>query len=448
MCKNSVWSSTFHNTCTNVAHFLSALRFILTEALVFLRQLGDFKIPAVMERRRKGLLDKLLELQGDTFRGDSAPKDSRPSPEPPSAKVKSPEPEKEAEKEKEEEEPVRSTVTSPSRDSVTSPSRDSITSPSKRLSRGDSKISALVGNYEHITTLAKKEEEAETPKRFVQLKKVAKPSDFPDTEKGKTKEEEEQEKEELKPAAPKEVEKVAEKTSLTPQPSPQLRRKGKENGGLKAERPSSTVSEESANTEAAEEEQAEEEGEDQDGGEKESSKKKGKFGRFKKIGKLGDKLKKKPKSGRDKSPSRAVEEEDEKSGASEAEEGDHKEETSSPEHEEGVKISGMLERKVTSRLRSKWVKVSVKLKDNVLHIGDKERVELAGYMVAASDVGFDVVNHATQKQIQFRMEEGENSKERWVEALSAAIEECTPEQEGEIKMNIYTVDFSLLGIFR
>ena len=408
---------------TNVAHFLTASHFnILTEALVFLRQLGDFKIPAVMERRRKGLLDKLLELQGDTFRGDSAPKDSKPSPEPPSAKVKSPEPEKEPEKEKEEEEPVRSTVTSPSRDSVTS--------PSKRLSRGDSKISALVGNYEHITTLAKKEEEAETPKRFVQLKKVAKPSDFPDTEKDKAKEEEEQEKEELKPAAPKEVEKVADKTSLAPQPSPQLRRKGKENGELKAERPSSTVSEESANTEAAEEEQAEEE---EDGGEKESSKKKGKFRGFKKIGKLGDKLKKKPRSGRDKSPSRAVEDDDEKSVASEAEEGDHKEETSSPEHEEGVKISGMLERKVTSRFKStKWVKVSVKLKDNVLYIGDKERVELAGHMAAATDVGFDVVNHTTQKQIQFRIEEGENGKERWVEALSAAIEECTPEQEGEI----------------
>ena len=371
-----------------------------------------------MERRRKGLLDKLVELQGDTFRGDSAPKDSsRPSPEPSTAKMKSPEPEK-----KEEEEPVRSTVTSPS--------RDSITSPSKRLSRGDSKISSLVGNYEHITTLAKKEEEAETPKRCVQLKKVTKPSDFPDTEKGKEEEPppKEEEKDELKPATPKEVEKVGEKTSLTPQPSPQMRRKGKENGGLKTERPSSTVSEESANTEAAEEE-----AEDQDGagGEKESSKKKGKF---KGLKKLGGKLKKKPKSGRDKSPSRPMEDEEEKSGASEAEEGDHKEEGgSSPEHEEGVKISGMLEKKVSGRFKStKWVKVSVKLKDNVLYIGDKDKVDLAGYMVAASDVGFDVVDHATQKQIQFKTEEGENGKERWIEALSAAIEECNPEQEGEI----------------
>lgn len=398
---------------------------------MFLRQLGDFKIPAVMERRRKGLLDKLVELQGDTFRGDSTPKDnSRPSPEPSSAaKMKSPEPKvksPEPEKKEEEEESVRSTVTSPS--------RDSITSPSKRLSRGDSKISSLVGNYEHITTLAKKEEEAETPKRFVQLKKVAKPSDFPDTE--KIKEEEppkEEEKDELKPATPKEVEKVVEKTSLTPQPSPQMRRKGKENGGLKAERPSSTVSEESANTEAAEEE-----GEDQDGGggEKESSKKKGKF---KGLKKLGGKLKKKPKSGRDKSPSRPVEDEEEKSGASEVEEGDHKEEAGgSPEHEEGVKISGMLEKKVSGRFKStKWVKVSVKLKDNVLYVGDKEKVELAGYMVATSDVGFDVVDHATQKQIQFKTEEGENGKERWIEALSAAIEECTPEQEGEIQYQMY-----------
>lgn len=417
------------------------LSYVFAEALVFLRQLGDFKIPAVMERRRKGLLDKLLELQGDTFRGDSAPKDSsKASPEPapsetklksPEPQVKSPEPKVEkpaaskVEKEEDEKPAVRSTVTSPSRDSVTSP---------KRLSRGDSKISALVGNYEHITTLAKKEEQAETPKRFVQLKKVPKPSDFPDKEKGKDEEEapKEEEKEELKPAA---LEKVAEKTSLTPEPSPQLRRKGKENGGLKSERPSSTVSEESANTEAPEEEEA---AEDQDGGEKESSKKKGKFGRFGK--KLGGKLKhKKQKGGRDKSPSRAMEEEDDKSGGSEVEEGEQKEEVATPEHEEGVKISGMLERKVTARFKSsKWVKVSVKLKDNVLYIGDKEKVELAGYMVAASDVGFDVVNHATQKQIQFRLEpEGENSKERWVEVLTAAIEECTPQQEGEILLLLY-----------
>jgi hypothetical protein len=406
-----------------------------TEALVFLRQLGDFKIPAVMERRRKGLLDKLVELQGDTFRGDTAPKDSsRPSPEPSAAKLKSPEPKvkspepkvkspepekKEAEKEKEE-------------PAVTSPSRDSVTSPSKRLSRGDSKISSLVGNYEQITTLARKAEEAETPKRFaVQLKKVAKPSDFPDTEKGKEEEQEppkEQEKDELKPATPKEVDKV---TSLTPQPSPQMRRKGKENGGLKTDRPSSTVSEESATNEVAEEEE-EGEGHDGGGGEKESSKKKG--GKFKGIKKLGGKLGKKKRKGRDKSPSRPMEDEEEKSGASETEEGEHKEEAgSTPEHEEGVKISGTLERKVTGRFKSsKWVKVSVKLKDNVLYIGDKEKVELAGYMVAASDVGFDMINHTTQKQIQFKIEEGENGKERWIEVLSAAIEECTPEQEGEI----------------
>ena len=383
-----------------------------------------------MERRRKGLLDKLIDLQGDTFRGDSVPKrdepdDSKsPPPGPSTAKVKSPEPEKK-EQDKVEEESMRSRVTSPS--------RDSITSPSKRLSRGDSKISSLVGNYEHITVVAKQAEEAETPKRFVQLKKVAKPNDFPDPEKGRAKEEEEPAKEEAaKLATPKEVEKVAEKTSLTPQPSPQLRRKGKENGGvLKVERPSSTVSEESANIEAADGEEGEDDREDQEGGEKDTGKRKGKFGRFKKMGKLGNKLKKKQKGGRDRSPSRPMEDEEEKSGGSEVEEVDHKEESGSPEHEEGVKISGMLERKVTSRFKTKWVRVNVKLKDNVLFIGDKERVELAGHMVAASDVGFDVVDHATQKQIHFRMEGGENGKERWIEALNAAIEECTPEQEGQ-----------------
>ena len=392
---------------------------IIAEALVFLRQLGDFRIPAVMERRRKGLLDKLLELQGDTFRGDGAPLHNKPEDntvtidEPAKEKMKSPEPAVVIRKEESKDTPP-----------VTSPTRDS---PTKRLSRGDSKISALVGNYEHITISAKKEEEAETPKRFVQLKKVAKPTDFPDPDKGKVKEEEPQEDE--KPAAPKEVDKVTEQSSLAPQPSPQLRRKEKENGTLKPGRPSSTVSEESVNVEAAEEEE-EGEGEGEDVGEKESSKKKGKFKGFKKIGKLGDKLKKKR---RDKSPSRPAEDEEEKSGGSEAEEVDKEEPSSPPELEEGVKIAGMLERKVASRFKTKWVKVDVKLKDNTLHIGDKEKVELVGYMVAASDVGFDLVNHSSQKQIHFKLERDEDDKDKWVETLSAAIQECTPEQEGEGK---------------
>ena len=384
------------------------------EALVFLRQLGDFKIPAVMERRRKVLLDKLLDLQGDTFKGGEAPvhHDTEPAEK---EKVSSPEPVVvRRENEEKKESPSRDSVTSPSRDSVTSPSRDSVTSPSKRLSRGDSKISALVGNYEHITVVAKKEEVAETPKRFVQLKKVAKPSDFPDADKDKDKEE---------PAEEMEVTSPKEKDSLTPQPSPQLRKK--ENGTLNVERPSSTVSEESFNAEAIEEEEEEMD----DGGEKETKKKKGKKGRFN-ISKLGEKLKK--KKGRDKSPSRAAEEEEEKSGGSEVEEPDKEEADAPPEAEEGVAISGVLERKVAARFKSKWVKVEVKLKDNVLLIGDKERIELNGYLVSSTDVGFNIVHHATQKQIHFKTEGGEDGKEKWVESIEAAIKESTPEQEGKL----------------
>ena len=364
-----------------------------------------------MERRRTVLLDKLLELQGDTFRGgDSAPpalhadKHDHPEEKPPAErtteKLKSPAPAIE------EEDKVIPSVTSPTGGS-----------PSKRLSRGDSKISALVGNYEHITTVAKQEEVAETPKRFVQLKKVAKPTDFPDPDADEVKEEEIQEEE----AAHKEEE--AEK----------LTHSGKENGTLKPERPSSTVSEEYGNVEVAAEAAVEgEEGEEHDGGEKESSKKKGKFKGFKKIGKLGDKLKKRHKGGREKSPSRAAEDEEEKSGASEAEEPDKEEPSTPPEElEEGVRIAGTLERKVTSRFKSKWVKVYVKLKDNVLHIGDKDKLELVGCMVATTDVGFDVVNHASQKQLHFKIEGEENDKEKWVDTLNTVIQECTPEQEGK-----------------
>lgn len=391
---------------------------------MFLRQLGDFKIPAVMERRRKGLLDKLLELQGDTFRGsDGAKQHDKPEEKPPAelTSEKSPPPAIEEEEE-------HNKTTPP----VTSPTRDG--SPTKRFSRGDSKISALVGNYEHMTTVAKQEEVAETPKRLVQLKKVAKPTDFPDTDTVKEEEtkEKEEEKEEEKPAAHEEAE--------------NLTHSEKENGTLKSERPSNTVSEEYTNVEAAAEG---EEGEEQDVGEKESSKKKGKFKGFKKIGKLGDKLKKRHKGGREKSPSRVAEYEEEKSGGSEAEEPDKDEPSTPPEElEEGVKIAGMLEQKVTSRFKSKWVKVYVKLKDNVLHIGDKNRMELVGCMVATTDVGFDLVNHTTQKQLHFKMEGEENEKEMWVNSLNTAIQECTPEQEGKnLMMCLYLqacMEFTIL----
>ena len=386
---------------TNV--FLSSIT-NLAEALVFLRQLGDFKIPAVMERRRKGLLDKLVDLQGDTFRGDTKPPHDKPEEKAfftsSTEKLKSPEPVV-VRREKEE-------VTSP-RDSVTSPAGGS---PTKRLSRGDSKITALVGNYEHITIAAKQAEVAETPKRFVQLKKVAKPTDFPDADKDKEE-------------TPKEEEK--DDTAATAELSTE---KGKENGTLKAERPSSMVSEESVNTEPPEEEEEEEA---EEGGEKETGKKKGKFGRFKKIGKLGDKLKKKQKGGRDKTPTRAMEDEDDKSGVSDTEEPDNKEGAATPpELEEGVTIAGTLERKVTSRLRTRWVKVYAKLQDNVLLVADKERIELAGFIVSATDGGFDIVNHATKKQIHFlvKAEAGESTKEKWVEAINTSIEESTPKQEG------------------
>ena len=365
------------------------------------------------------MLDKLLDLQGDTFRGDTIPKHSEEkfSPEP-SVKLKSPEPERQ-EKESEGEESVKS---------VTSP-RDSVTSPT----RADSKISALVGNYESITMSAKKEEEAETPKRlFVQLKKVAKPTDFPDSEKGNEKEEDVQE-DQKEPVAPEEV---GKETSHVFKRSPPLKRRKKENGEVKTDRPPSTASGESENTEAADHEE-EDEGEEDEGGEKESGKKKSKFQRFKKIGQLGDKLggklKKIQKSARDRSPSRPVDKEEEKSVVSDAEEDDHPGENSSPEHEEGVKLAGVFERKVASKFKThKWVKMNIKLKDNVLFVGDKEQVELTGYLVSTSDVGFDIVNHGLKKQIQFRLDEGENGREKWVEAINAAIEESTPEQEGEL----------------
>lgn len=391
---------------------------IHTEALVFLRQLGDFKIPAVMERRRKGLLDKLVDLQGDTFRGaegathhDKPTTEDKPQAPPPEAateKLKSPEPPVVIREKAEDKSP---------RDSVTSPTGGS---PTKRLSRGDSKISTLVGNYEHITIVAKKEEVAETPKRFVQLKKVAKPTDFPDPDRGKEKDDKEEE----------------DSAANDEEPSSQPNGKEKVNGSLKPERPASMVSEESVNVEPEEEEGEEE---IEESVEKESGKKKAKFGRFK-IGKLGDKLKKKNKGGRDKSPSRAMEDEDEKSGGSEAEEVDNKEGSSTPpELEEGVKIAGMLERKVTSRFKSKWVKVSVKLKDNVLYVGDKETIALSGFLVSATDVGFDIVNHSTKKQLQFKTDREENSKESWVEAINTAIQESTPEQEGEYKHSMTIV---------
>lgn len=343
----------------------------------------------MIERRRKELLQHLLELQGEPA--------SRGTP-------KSLE-EVAVEKEKEKETKIEKA------ESVEKDKSEEPRSPTKRLEKRNSKIvSGLVGNFETLQKTAKEEELAETPKRWVTLKKVAKPQDFPDTEKKEEEEnKDEQAKEsevEIKEPTPVPDEEVPDKGEGTPKVT--LRQT--DNNELKPERPSSAASIESHELSNAGEE------EEEKGGKK---KKKNKRGIFKSRGK------------RDKSPAPAAAEttangeeaEGEKNGVSE---GEKAEEQPPAPQEEGVKLVMTLERKSKSKFGHKWIKQEVKLKESTLYAGDKE-MDLSGCVVFPTDTGFEI-SHPEQKNLIFKVE-GDELKDQWVTALNETIKECTPEEE-------------------
>ena len=373
---------------------------------MFLRTLGSYKIPAVIERRRKELLDKLCLLQGDSL------KEPPPSIEPPEEKTPPPQVKSPASKEK-----AKDVKTSAMQEKdgdvesgTSSTASSSVTSPTHGLKRRDSKVvNSLVSNFETLHHSAKKEEESETPKRFVQLKKVNKPSDFPSSPTHKGNEEKTDDKKEATPA-PEDNTKDA----------PPVKEKDSENlivESGKKERPLSAASNE--DTQDGEEEDEEEE--------KEAGKKK-KKGKGLFSGMKGLK-KKSPLPERKHPPPPAVTNGEEAADQSEDQQKAEGEEVE-PEKEEGVRLSGTLERKVKRGIKKK-IKMEVKVRETTLVMDGKEE-ELAHCSVEVTESGLEVV-HPQLKSIVFKVEGGEEQKLKWVSAIKEAIAEATPpEEEGKV----------------
>lgn len=349
---------------------------------MFLRTLGDFKIPAVVERRRKELLVRLEDAQGDTRRE-----------KPRKLEEAAAEQEKEKEKEAVDTPPVIKRAKQNEKekskkgedvDSDRSRSSSTVTSPSRRDSKA---VNSLVSGFEVIHATAKKEEEEQKPKKWqVELRKTKKPVDFP-AEERKSGEPE-----------PEKTETIEDSTEASLKPPP-------ENEG-------STLSlDSSGNNEP-------------DASATPKTKKSTKLNVFRKL------------RGKSPVPSRkdssAAKEPDESAETSIDKTEPEAEAPEAPEvaveEEEGVRMSGKLEYKVKTRLSSKFVSKDVKLKDTTLHIGDKDTVSMVGCTVHATDHGFELFSHTTQKNHTFKV--ADETKEKWVTSLQAAIDEVTPKEEG------------------
>ena len=344
-----------------------------------------------MERRRKELLLKLEDIQGDTRR-EKPPKFE----ESPEKETKSTPP------------VIRRTSQSKGLGSTKSDSDSSstVTSPNR-----DSKlVNNLVSGFETLHASAKKEEEEETPKKWqVELRKTRKPADFPGEEKPSKEEEGDKKDDQVdtKDDKVKEAkESLQESNELKPEPE--------------AHHGSSLSLDSTGSAEP-------------DATPTKSGKKKNKLqGLFKKKRGKGDKSPVPTRKeisataeepGSEPTPTENGKEEDVEVAEAEAE----------PEEvEEGVRVSGKLEHKVKARLTTKFVPKDVKLKETTLYIGDKETLSMLGCTVQSTDSGFELFSHSTQKAYTFKVTEGgAELKEKWLTAIQAAIEEVTPKVEGK-----------------
>lgn len=386
---------------------------------MFLQTLGSYKIPAVIERRRKELLDRLVLLQGGTLKEvpKFAESDSEPAEDSKKVtgdKAKEAEP---ASKDKGEGSESSSTASS----TVTSPNHG------KPIRRRDSAVvSSLVKDYESIHHTAKKEEESETPKRFVTLKRVAKPTDFPasaDTDaEDKSKEKEESEK------------KLQEEDSKSQANGNATGDKGEVSVTLDVtdgnrERASSIISGEESNDEDEEESKKK----------KKKTKKSGGFGLKVKGFIKRDKSpvperKNRPPSAESTSPPEAEKEEQEQEKQEEPAEEVQEEAEEVPEEEEGVRISGDLGRlKKKIGLGKSAKQVHAKVKETTLMLGTKEELDLANCSVELTDIGFDLTHPLHKSPLMFKVDGDEEKRQKWVDALKEAIEKATPLEEEKRK---------------
>lgn len=355
---------------------------------MFLRTLGDFKIPAVVERRRKELLVRLEEAEGDTRREkprkleETIAQESAVATPPVVKKAKD-------EKEKSKKDDEKNTTHSGSSSGVTSPNRR------------DSKINSLVSGFETIHAVAKKEEVEQTPKKWqVELRKTRKPADFPAEERKSEEPEPEPESEKTESVKTDPKEDSNELSSSLKEP---------EKGSIQSLDTTAT-NESDASTPKA--------------------KKSSKLNVFRIRGGRG----KSPAPSRKEIPVTKEADETDTSAKQKTEEPEVPE-AAVEEEEEGIRVSGKLEYKVKTRLSSKFVSKDVKLKETTLYIGDKDTLAMLGCTVQRTDSGFELFSHSAQKSHTFKVTEGgDEAKEKWLTTLQAAIDEVTPNEEGEISL--------------
>ena len=365
-------------------NFFLPLSLSVADTVVFLRMLEQFKIPAVMETRRKKLLEKLLYLQGDT---------------------------------------IRETPPSYENGDATSP-----TDGKRELARNSSVsvVDSKVSEYARIETKAKKEMTAFSPKKAAgTAPEVAKEEDVAPANEGTDYLEpasvlkRENKKGEDGAAASERPASTASNESDKKEPTEESsgvaaagEGKGKKKrfggGGLKVlrnkigKRSKKTGQNVSAVT-LVEGENGEQEPAEQGEGEETTSVAGG-------------------------------EGEEEEKEAEEATEGEGTAEKEEEVQEEGVRIKSALEKRVPKRLGKSfnWIKIAGKLKETtlVLIAGSKDKeLELVGCMVSPSDAapnGIELFSHREQKQWVFRVETSE-LREKWVEELQKAIDACPTE---------------------
>lgn len=128
------------------------------------------------------------------------------------------------------------------------------------------------------------------------------------------------------------------------------------------------------------------------------------------------------------------------------------------EEEEGVAVKSQLEKRVPKRLGKSfnWIKIFGKLKGTTLTMttGSKGKdLELAGCMVSPSDAatnGIELFSHKEQKQWVFRVET-EELRQKWIEELQKAIDESPvesrPSLTGMYITHIYVCMYNILYVY-
>ena len=378
------------------------LCFFLVDTVVFLRMLEQFKIPAVMETRRKKLLQKLLNLQGDT---------------------------------------IRETPPSYENGDATSPSHEE-GEAAKRSSVVDSKVS----EYARIQTKAKEEIAPFSPKKAAGTVPEVVEEEPPANEgtdylvpasvlkRENKKGDDSGAAERPASTASNESEAKKEETEVESGAAAAAEGKGKKKrfggGGLKGLR--NKIGKRGKKTGQNVSVVLEAEGGEPENGEQEVPEQ------------VDDSTSLAGGEGE-----RKEEDEKETKEAASAEGAAEKEVEVEEEQEEGVRITSTLEKRVPKRLGKgfNWISITGKLKETtlVLVAGSKDKeLELVGCMVSPSDAapnGIELFSHKDQKQWVFRVESSE-LRERWVEELQKAIDACPTEpaqQALEGILQLYTM---------